>query len=226
MAIIATNESNFVSDPAPSGNHVARCIRMIHLGTIEETSPLYGTSSKNKIQVTWELPNETKVWKDGEGEKPYVVSKEYNLTLGKDSNLRKDLESWRGRPFTEDQVKAFDVSNLIGVPCMLNVVHAASKKDPSKVYANVSSIAPLPKGLVCPDAMNELKELSYDNFDWDFFNSLPDFIKGKITSSLEYTKLTAEEEEVSTPPVQQSKPVAQVEVEDEEEDENEDSLPF
>ena len=94
------------------------------------------------------------------------------------------LESWRGKSFTEDEAKAFDITKLLGKACMINVIHKKSSK--GNDYADISSIATLPKGLECPDQVNPMQELSFDNWNSSIFDSLPDFIKNKIKSSNEY----------------------------------------
>ena len=44
------------------------------------------------------------------------------------ANLSKDLTSWRGRPFTEDEKKGFDISNLVGKVCQINVIEGNNGK--------------------------------------------------------------------------------------------------
>ena len=58
--------------------------------------------------------------------------------------MRKDLESWRGRPFTDSELEGFDLDNLLSVPAMISVVHNAVQ---GSVYANVAAIMKLPKGV-------------------------------------------------------------------------------
>ena len=61
--------------------------------------------------------------------KPFGMVKVYTNSLAKNSHLRKDLESWRGKPFSEAEVEAgFDVEKLLGIDCQLNVI--AGHKDP------------------------------------------------------------------------------------------------
>ena len=77
--------------------------------------------------------------------KRFTVSKEYTLNLNKRSNLRKDLESWRGRPFDEKEINTeFDLENLIGVNCMLIL---EEKESNGKTFSNITAIKPLEKGL-------------------------------------------------------------------------------
>lgn len=66
-------------------------------------------------------------------------------TIGKDSNLRKLLEGWRGQPFTDKDInEGFDVESLVGVPCIVNVVHRTTNEN---TYANVASVMRLMKGV-------------------------------------------------------------------------------
>jgi hypothetical protein len=194
MAIFASNAGGGNYAPMEPGNYPARCIQMIHIGTVEET--IQGkTKQLNKVRLTWELPTEMKEFKEGEGEKPSIISKEFTLSLNEKATLRKYLASWRGKDFTDEQAKMFDITVLVGVPGLLNVIHKTSK-DGSKTYAEIGSISPLPKGLVCDPQVMPSKILSYDDFDIDMFNSLPDFLKDKIKSSDEY-KAMAHPQEIS-----------------------------
>jgi len=145
--INATNSGNANREIIPAGNYIARCYSMIHVGTVEED--IMGVmKTHNKVNITWELPTELKVFNEAKGEQPLVISKEYNLYMNDKANLRKDLESWRGKAFTDEQAEKFDITNLLGVPCMLNIIHKTSKK--GKDYAVISSITPIPRGLACP----------------------------------------------------------------------------
>ena len=191
MGIIATSNGGSNYTPMEAGNYVARCYQMIHIGTIEET--FNGeTKLQNKVRISWETPTETKVFKEENGEQPYSLSKEFTLSMHEKSTLRKYLEGWRGKAFTKEEVEAFDISVLIGKPCMINVIHKPSK-DGKKVYAEISSISSMPKGMTCPDAINKPLILAFDSWDQEVFNSLPDFVKDKINTSQEFKQMTAPE---------------------------------
>jgi len=156
---------------------------MTEIGTVEE--PYKGEIKKlHKVRVTWELPLETKVFNPEKGEQPFSISKEYTLSMHEKSNLRKDLSSWRGRGFTDDEAKAFDITKLLGVACMVNVVHNQGQN--GNTYANVMAISPLPKGTQCPAQVNKTFVFSFENFDQDAFNSLSDYLKERIVKTPEY----------------------------------------
>jgi hypothetical protein len=188
MSIIAKTNSTH-REPIPAGNYIARCYQMIHIGTVMEFIPGQEQKLFNKVRIGWELPTELKVFKDENGEQPYVISEEYTLSMHEKANLRKLLASWRGKDFSEDEAKAFDITKLIGVQCMINVIHKASKKDASRIYEKIGSVSSVPKGLTCPPQINKTMVLSYDNFDYSIYDNLPDFIKDKIKGSLEYAAM-------------------------------------
>jgi len=188
MAIYAetTNNSDFVQ--VEPGTYVARCYSMIEIGTIE-TEYKGIKKMQHKVNITWELPTELAVFKEEKGPEPYVVSKNYTLSMYKEANLRKDLESWRGKGYTDEEAERVDVTKLIGQPCILSVIHQPRKDDASKNYVAISSISKLMKDQVCPDQINPTRLLSFDNFNWDTFNSLSDYMKDKIKSSREFQML-------------------------------------
>ncbi len=191
MAINAENKSQ-PRELIPAGNYIARCYQMLQIGTVEEV--IKGETKRlNKVRIGWELPLELKVFKEENGEQPLVISQEYTLSMNEKANLRKMLASWRGMDFTEAQAEKFDITKLIGVPCMINIIHKPSK-DGTKFYENISSVTPLAKGVVCPDQINQTMLLEFDNFSDALFNSLPDFIKDKVKSSEEYKKMIAPHE--------------------------------
>jgi hypothetical protein len=197
MEIIASNSSNGKTfAPVEAGNFVARCYSMVHIGTIPEE---YKGEKKetNKVRLTFELPTETKVFREENGEQPYVISKEFTLSLHEKASLRKFLESWRGKGFTKQEASHFDVSKLLGKPCMLNIIHK-TKLDGS-IRADISSVSPIPKGLTCPPAVLPILIFSVNQFDPEIFETLPEFLRDKIRSSREYKQLSIPANEVVTP---------------------------
>jgi hypothetical protein len=184
MPIVATNNSQ-PRELIPAGNYVARCYSMLELGTIPENY-MGETKHLRKVRISWELPTETKTFDDKKGPQPLAISQEYTLSMNEKSNLRKMLASWRGKDFTEEEAKAFDITKLLGKPCMLNIIHKPGKADPSKIYEQIAGVTSVPKGFSVPEQVNASVELYYDKFDEEVFNGLPDFLKDKMKTSQEY----------------------------------------
>lgn len=137
MAIIATAGDSKTFTPAPAGVHQAVCVDVIDKGILDVTWQ-GKTKKQHKVDVAWQIDE---LRDDG---KRFLVYKRYTLSLSEKANLRKDLESWRGRQFTRDEEMGFDVETVIGANCLLNVQHKASG---DKTYANVVAVMPLSKGM-------------------------------------------------------------------------------
>lgn len=204
--MINAKNSGTTRIPIPAGNYIARCYQMIHIGTVKEN---YMGQDKmlNKVRIGWELPTELKVFKQENGEQPHVISQEFTLSLNEKANLRKLLASWRGKDFTEEEAKSFDVTKLLGATCFLNIIHKPKKTDPSVVYEQIASVSPLPKSVKCPPQINKNMVLQYDDFDYGLFDNLPDFIKDKIKVSEEYKAMVNPEETSFTSDDEQNEPV-------------------
>lgn len=188
MAITATNSGGTPRELIPTGNYIARCYKMIHIGTVEEII-LGEKKILNKVRIGWELPTEQRIFSEEKGLQPLVIDKEFTLSLHEKSSLRGVLKSWRGKDFTEDEAKSFDITKLLGVACMINIIHKPSKKDPSRMFEEIAGITAVPKGFDIPAQINPTFVLDYDNFDFDKFNTLPDFIKQKMQGSVEYVSV-------------------------------------
>lgn len=196
MAITAKKGEAFEKELIEAGNYVARCYKMVEIGTVEDEF-LGVKKQMHKVRIGWELPTELKTFNPEKGEQPCVIDKEYTLSLADKANLRKDLQSWRGKAFSDEEAEAFDITKLLGVPCMLNIIHVQGKKDPTKTYQAIGSVSPMPKGLVCPPQINDTFVFDYENFDDDKFNSLPDFIKEQIVKTPEYKEAISQTVEAS-----------------------------
>ena len=160
-----------------TGNWPATCIRIIDLGT-QEREYQGKTSYRRQSLIIWEIDGQV----DDQGQ-PITISKAYTASLGEKANLRKDLESWRGRPFTSDELAGFDVKNLLGKPCLLNLIKVQGQKGEKVVIATISA---LPKGMPAPDAPVHTQYIySLDDHDQAIWDTLSDGIKGWINRSQE-----------------------------------------
>ena len=161
---------------APAGTQVARCYQVIDLG--HQKVEWQGEEKWfPKVLLTWELLGEEKMT-DG---RPFAVSNRFTLSLSKKSNLRPMLEAWRGKPFADEEAREFEVKNVLGAYCMLNVVH---KESDEKVYANIAAVMALPKGMSKPTAVNPPL---YFNIDLDDASKLPEWIQKVVGKSREKT---------------------------------------
>jgi len=135
---VTASSSGQKSDPVPAGTHHAVCYGVVAVGT----QPSQQYTPRPKVVVAFEIPGERIEIKGKD--LPRGISKRYTLSLNEKASLRKDLQSWRGRPFTPAELAGFDVSKLIGANCLLSVLH---QDRAGATYANISSISALPKSM-------------------------------------------------------------------------------
>jgi hypothetical protein len=149
MALFAKASNSQDFELVPSGNQQAVCAFVEDIGT-HEGSYQGKATLRHQVVICWELSE--KMTKGENIGKPFMVSKFYTLSLDQKANLRKDLESWRGRAFTDDDLKnGFDIERLKGVNCLLNIIH---EKKEDKVRARVASISPVIKGMPMLNVFN------------------------------------------------------------------------
>lgn len=174
-------------EKCPEGNHLAVCYEVIDLGT-QESNWDGEIKRQHKIWIGWETASEQ--MEDG---RPYVIGRRYTFSSHEKSTLRKDLESWRGKKFSDEDIAKFDLKNLIGAACFLNVVHS-TKGD--RTYANISTVAALPKGTTAPELVNSKIFLSLDSDEYEpeMMNLVSDRMAETIKASPEWQALNAAEE--------------------------------
>lgn len=179
MFMPQSNDQNFA--PPPSGTHIAVCYRVIDLGT-QKQDWKGETKFYRKVMLSWEIPGEK--MEDG---RPFTISQRYTFSSSERARLRKDLESWRGRAFTEKDFGpgGFDIKNVLAVPCMLSIIHAEKE---GKTYANISSVSALPKGVPAPTAVNDpiYFSLERERFDKSTLDGLSEGLQKTIKSSPEF----------------------------------------
>jgi len=187
--IISDNSKEFKI--APAGLHMARLYSVIDLGH-QATEWAGETKIMHKVVLTWELhgnddqdqPLQT------DDKKPLIVSKRYTVSLGDQARLRQDLEAWSNKKMTAEDRKNFDLRNLLGKFCMVNITHSEDGK-----YANISGISPVPSALrnAQPEGVNPTLHFWLAEFDQAKYDALPKYYKEKITESSEWRGQKARE---------------------------------
>ena len=177
----------------PPGMHLARCYRIIDLGTQKKE---YKGQVKflRQVMIGWEIlgtddSGQPLRMKDG---RPFAIFRNYTLAWNDKANLRIHLQSWRGKPFSQEELRRFDLKNILGAFCMLNVIEREGQN--GTVHSNISGVTPVPgmikqAGLPAPVNQNEMFTIA--NPDMAVFERFSDNLKTKITSSPEWQKRSA-----------------------------------
>lgn len=163
----------------PAGSHLGICNLIVDVG-LQPGSGQY-PKPKHQIYVRWEVPSERVEYeKDGKKvEGPLTIGKFYTASMNEKAALRKDLESWRGKGFSDEEAANFDVAGILGKACLLSVVESESG---GKTYSNIASISGVPKGMPIPKPENEL--LYYDPDNLKAWDKLPKWLKDKIEKQI------------------------------------------
>ena len=178
-------------ESTPTGVHLARCYRIIDLGT-QKSEYMGQVKYLHKIMLGWEIhgtdDNNTPIkMKDG---RPFAMFKNYTLAWSDKANLRLDLQAWRGKPFTAEELQKFDLEAILGHWCMLNVVEKPGTD--GKIYVNINGVTPVPsmiKNVGLPTAVNKNEMFSLETPDMTMFQGFSDNLKKKIMASPEWEKL-------------------------------------
>lgn len=193
MPTVAPVGSSRPKPQAPAGTHVARIYKFMNMGKrVQEYMGALKAYPDTLVSFTLELPNELHEFEydnkeTGEKEavkKPFVISREFVLSMGPKSNLRPFVEGVIGVSLTDAEAGSFDIETLVGQPCLATIVHKEGKN--GNVYANLKSVSPLVKGMECPAQINLSSFFDVKTASLEEINALPPFIQDKIKVSDEY----------------------------------------
>lgn len=191
MGLIAQDSGGGNFKRVPAGVHIGRCYSIVDLGT--QQSNFQGELKfQHKVQIRWELFGE-----DDNGEPltidldgkamPLTISKSYTMSLHEKAALRKDLAAWRGRDFTDEEAKGFDISKLLGAYCMVNCTISEHN---GKTYTNVAGLTPLPAALknAKPAPVHENVIFDLDSPDLQAFGRFHEKLQDAIKRSPEWAQ--------------------------------------
>lgn len=171
--------------PLEAGTYQARCVGILDLG-IQHND--YNGKDQEKVRLIFELPTE-RVQVNNE-DKPCWQSKAYTASLHEKATLRKDLESWRGVPFTKEELAGFSLKNVIDAPCIVTIRH--KEKKAGGVYAEIASISKPMKGMEVPPLENEpiIFDMDMDGAD-GVLKQLPNWMRDEIEKSVTWKARSA-----------------------------------
>tara|TARA_X000001388_G_scaffold49229_1_gene35362 strand:- start:772 stop:1467 length:696 start_codon:yes stop_codon:yes gene_type:complete len=172
----------------PKGQYEGVCYKVVDMGTTEQEYE--GVKSKKKrVLITFEIQGQKM-----SDDRPFVISRTYTASLFESAALRKDLVSWRGRNFTEEELQGFDIDKLLGKTANIEV--GETKNGNPKII-----------GLFKPDGgvqsvptVNETQKFDLDIYckEWtgetcdeskamcDVFADFPPWLQEDIEDSFEY----------------------------------------
>lgn len=175
MSLIIKKSPSAMFPQLEPSSYLAVCCGIVDLGEIYSTTY---EKMQPKIAVLWELPTEAIT--QNEEVLPRIMHRVFTASFHEQSALRKMLNNWRGKDLTEDELAGFDMRNIIGAGCFLQIVLN------ERGYAEIGGVMSLPKGTVKPVGLANPIIFDCDTSPLEEIHSLPRRLQTLLESSETY----------------------------------------
>ena len=178
MSMVASDNGGITIPKLEGGVYTAVSSAIIDIGL--QTSEKFGNTQRKFMMIWTILGEEIEI----NGEKlPRTMSKEYSFSLHEKSSLRKDLQSWRGQVFTEEELQGFNLLNILNKPCQLQII---LEEKNGKQYNNIAGIMSLPKGTTVETLDNTYHFDIEDASTYNNWEKIPGWIQERIKKADNY----------------------------------------
>ena len=161
MSLTVSGVSNSF-EPLPTGTYDAVCFAIAAIGPVRNQR--YG-KVENKVYLGFQVEHDGDIWT------------RQTQSIGAKATLGKMLRSWRGKDFTPEELREFQLVNILGVPALLIVEQRTSNS--GKVYSNVKDILPPKKKIQAEETWAfDSDDPAKTNYD-----KLPKFIQNEIEAA-------------------------------------------
>lgn len=141
LTVSAEQQKDFAICPA--GQHPARCVDVVFRGMVPNKFKNGELQPKISIHLMLDTQDDDGNDVRRNDGKRFVLSQWFTKSMFSKANLRKTLESWRGRAFDETAAERFNLNDLINAPALVNVKHIRNPKGDE--IAVIDSISKLPR---------------------------------------------------------------------------------
>ncbi len=155
--------------------HRAVCCQLCDLGTHDKEWNGKVMGQCSEVNFGFEFVD---IELEGDNETYHPIwGQRFTNSLGKKANLRKLLEGWRGKPFTDDELKSFDLQSVLGLPCSL-VIQPNSNNKPK--------IMSIVKGDDSIQGNREPRSFWFEDFTGELPEWIPEWMQKIIQESYEW----------------------------------------
>ena len=198
------------------GRYKAACYKIVDMGSRMESFQGQPEKKRATVYIYWEVTH-MQMGNDGEefwddiamtDGRPFSIGKKYTASLNENSTLHRDLKSWRGKPFTAIELAGFNIENVLGVSCELEVV--PYKTQDGSERTKLEGVYKPDGGAKVIETINETQDFDVEVYcqEWtgqssaeskkmcDIFETLPPWLKEEISTSKE---VTTAQQNASTP---------------------------
>jgi hypothetical protein len=146
--VLTVKDTSTSFTPAPEGQHQAVAVDVIDLGERVEQFQSNPARIVHKVALVYQIDEE-----NPETGKPFEIAVEKTVSFNSKAGLRKWVEAWRGKAYTEDEAKqqGAPLHKMVGVNGFIVIEHKVSKG--GRTYGLASNIMPKPKNVpaISPD---------------------------------------------------------------------------
>ena len=172
MSMIASDNGRQTIEKLENGVYTAVSSAIIDLGL--QRNEQFGKTQR-KFMLVWNILGEDIEINDEK--QPRVISKEYSFSLHEKSTLRKDLQAWRGKPFSEEELHIFNILSVLNKACQLQII---LEERNNRKYNNIAGIMSLPKGTQV-DGLDDAYYFDMEDAStWENYCRIPNWIQEKI----------------------------------------------
>lgn len=178
----------------PAGTHVGTCCLVAFIGW--HMSPAFKDKQPEvqaQMLFTFELTDEK--MKDG---KPFLISAIHKDSLHVKANMRKMLECWRGKGFTNEELRGFEVIKLLGKSCFVAVIHKETGEQ-KELKARIAAVSKVTKKTEVSPLVSPPLYYTVEIGDPDSCDKLmlPQWVQKKVDASLPPPKARKAEPAIS-----------------------------
>jgi len=172
-------------DTIEIGTYPARLVRVIDLG-LQARKPYKGQEKPPAymVSLTYELLDVFMLDAEGNEDetKPRWISEDIAIHH---PSADLAISTKRAKALDPENDQGYDLSAMVGAPCMITVVHKESK---GKTYANIGNVTTMraKDAAKAPELVNEPLVFDLDQPTLEKFNEVPQWLQEKIKNNLEY----------------------------------------
>jgi len=192
--------SNFTKSTADNGAEkvlpkagLTQCVvtGLIMLGTKTETYKDGTSKDVFKLGLEMKLPTQHHIFDEEIGPEPLMLYRDVTFSLHPKATLNTIVTNMLGKSLPGE----FDILEILGLNCMVNIVHVVKGDN---TYANAASFSPLMDGV---DAV-ELPTRSFDIYspDLEILALLPEWKQEQIKATKEFRAASSADKEATKLP--------------------------
>ncbi len=186
--------------PVDAGPTRGICYMCVDLGT---SLSEFDGKMKRQVLLGFELPDFEESSKVDGRDVTYrrTINKFATLSMNEKATLRKMLEAWRGKVFTDEEIKSYDLFSVVGQTALINIVHKMSNGQPK---ADIGSITALPRGMsACKSDHPEIRFSMSDPVHNVLTGDIQPWVQNIVMKSNEWIAVHGDPAGAESPPDEQ-----------------------